>query len=532
MSLSDISTIVVTTTGAGVTRQGFGVPMILSHTATWAERSRAYTSDSAVLLDFAANSPEAIAAGKIFGQSPTVPRIVIGRAVFQPTQKFSVGFATGATGNNQEFRLRVAVPTGVVFTSQDAVYNSGAGARGWVASNTWSRGDVIMGNTAHNGIYSCLGPSGIYNSNGLTGIGATMGPSGAGQAIQEGNIFWACVGSGITGACPPDAAIYGLWAKVDALGAPTVVATGVNNLTTSIQGSPGSRTLQLLANAPAKFFGTRVYNRQALTISQTQADPGIATDLAAVKLADSSWYGLVTLFNSEAIVDATAAWVESNTKLYPAASQDTSIPTIPDASATDAAHDFKAAGYARSWVFHHPSNDEFADAAELGRFFPISPGGETWRMKPLTGVTKESYTDTEQTNMKGKFAHFYFDIGGVGVVGGDAKSGSGEFIDVVRGLDWYTSELQAKLANLAIGLNKIPFTNAGIDLVEAKVRQQNAAGITAGLISPDPAPVVTAPDVTDISTEDKQDRELSGVNTTWTLAGAIHHITVNVTANV
>ncbi len=35
----------------------------------------------------------------------------------------------------------------------------------------------------------------------------------------------------------------------------------------------------------------------------------------------------------------------------------------------------------------------------------------------------------------------------------------------------------------------------------------------------------------DVSTADKTARELSGVVTEWTLAGAIHHITVSVTAN-
>lgn len=529
MSLADIATIVVSTTGAGVTRQGYGVPLILSMSAGWSERTRTYTSLGAVADDWAANTPEYMAAEVIFGQSPKVPRLMIGRAALQPTQKFSIGVV--ATGLAQPFRLRIAVPTGVVFTSQDAEYNSGAGATGWVASNTWSRGDLIVGGTGSLRLYSCLGPSGIYNSGGLTGIGATMGPSGIGAAIQEGQVFWMFVASGGTGAFAPDAAAVGLWAKVDALGAPTAMATGTAQLTSSLQGSQGSRTLQLLANSAAKFFGVQVYDRSALSIAQTQADPGVATDLAAVKLASSAWYGLITLFNSELIGNAAAAWVEANSKLYPFATQDSAVATVAESgSATDVAHDFKAAAYARSWAFHHPSNDEFADAAEMGKFFPVSPGGETWRMKTLAGVTVESYTDTEITNLRAKYAHYYYDIGGRNVVGGDAKTGSGEYVDVTRFIDWYTSELQARLANLAIAVDKIPFTNDGIAQIEAKVKQQNDAGIKAGGIADNPAPIVTVPDISDISAEDKADRELSGVETEWVLAGAIHHITVNVTA--
>jgi hypothetical protein len=153
-------------------------------------------------------------------------------------------------------------------------------------------------------------------------------------------------------------------------------------------------------------------------------------------------------------------------------------------------------------------------------------------MKTLSGVTVAQYSDTEVTNMKAKYAHFYYDIGGRNVVGGDAKTAEGDYVDVTRGLDWYESELQADLADLAIGVNKIPFTNQGIALVEAKVRKMNDRGIRAGLIADDPAPVVSVPDVSDVATSDKAARELPDVETEWTLAGAIHHITVSVTANV
>lgn len=530
MPLSDIATINVTSTGAGVTRAGYGIPLIVSHTAAWAERYRAYSSLSAVGADFAANTPEYMAADQIFGQSPKVSAIKIGRAALQPTQRFSIGVQTVAL--NQEYKLRVAVPTGTAFTSQDATYNSGNGATGWRPSGLWSKGDLVIASDGV-GIWSCLGPSAIAYDGGFTGFGGASGPTGTSGQFRENQVWWLYTASGTTGSINNDAIINGLKSKIEYLGAPTAVASGVsNNLTTSLQGSQGSKTLRLLANSAAKFFGLQVYNRAALNIAQDHSDPGIATDLAAIKLATNAFYGVITLFNSDGLCNATAGWVESNTKLYAAASLDSAIATVTESgSATDIAHDFKAAAYARSWAFHHPSNDEFADAAEMGKFFPYSPGSETWRMKTLAGVTVESYTDTEVGNMRNKYAHFYYDIGGRNVVGGDAKTGSGEYIDVTRFIDWYTSELQARLANLAISLGKIPFTNDGIGMIEAKVKQQNDAGIKAGGIADDPAPVIEVPDVNDISAEDRADRELSGVNTSWTLAGAIHHITVSVTAS-
>ncbi len=533
MPLSDIATINVTTTGAGVTRAGYGVPAILSYTAAGPDRTTTYSSIGSVADDFAVNTPEYRAANKVFGQSPKISRIVIGRGTLPPTQRFSVGVQ--AVALNTDFSVRIAGATGVAWVSQDATYNPGAGATGWVASNTWSMGDLIVGGTGSLRLYSCLGQSSAagYGLGSLTGIGSTMGPSGIGAAIPEGQIWWMFLASGATGEVAVDAVPVGLMGKSIALNSHPIMGTGLGQLMPSIQGSQGSRTLRYLANASNKFFGLQVYSRAALTIAQDHADPGVATDLAAVAAESKAWYALVTLFNSEDYVNAAAAWVESNTKLYAAASLDSAIArTAESVSATDVAHDIKAAAYARTWAFFHPSNDEHADAAEFGKFLSYSPGSETWRMKTLAGVTVENYTDTEITNMKAKYAHFYYDIGGRNVVGGDAKTGSGEYVDVTRGLDWYTSELQAKLANTAIANGKIPFTNAGIDMIEARITEQNLAGVAAGLISPDEDIIIETPDVTDISDEDKADRELSSVVTTWTLAGAIHHITVSVTASV
>lgn len=536
MSLQDIATIVVSSTGAGVTRQGYGIVGIVSHTAAWAERFRPYTSVAGVGADFAVNTPEYLAAQKAFASSPRVPAIKVMRAALVPQQAFQIGIVTPAV--RQPYQLRVAVPTGVVFPSQDALYIS-AGATGWAPSGVWSRGDLIANDVSATGpagpymhLYSCLGPSGAGPAAGFTGVGGASGPIGITGTYRDNGVYWAWVGTGGTGTITNDAVTYGLKSRIEALGAPTAIGTGINQMAATITGGALSRGIQLQANTAGKFFGLQVYNRAALSIAQTHADAGIATDLAAINLATKAWYGLVTLYNSKAIVEAAAAWVESNTKLYAAATLDSACATVTESSsATDVGHDIKAAAYARTWAFHHPSNDQFVDAAEFGKFFPVSPGGETWRMKTLAGVTVEAYTEAELTNLRDRYMHYYYDVGGVNVVGGDAMTGAGEFIDTVRGLDWYTSELQAKLANLVISQWKVPMTNPGIDSVAAKVRQQNKAGIVAGLIR-EGTDTVTVPDIADISTEDKLARELAGVSSQFDLAQAIHHITVNVTANV
>jgi hypothetical protein len=57
---------------------------------SFSDRIRFYTSSTGVLEDFDSDSPEFLAAAAIFAQNPRPPRIAIGRAAGQPTQRYEV----------------------------------------------------------------------------------------------------------------------------------------------------------------------------------------------------------------------------------------------------------------------------------------------------------------------------------------------------------------------------------------------------------------------------------------------------------
>lgn len=89
MGLNDFVTISITKDTVGVSRAGFGVPLILSATAAWVERVRFYTSFAAVAVDFpTVTSAEYLAAQAIFSQTPKPTKIAIGRSALKPTQKY------------------------------------------------------------------------------------------------------------------------------------------------------------------------------------------------------------------------------------------------------------------------------------------------------------------------------------------------------------------------------------------------------------------------------------------------------------
>lgn len=347
------------------------------------------------------------------------------------------------------------------------------------------------------------------------------------RAWRDGVLQTATFTSGV--ATTGDLIMAGLAAALNALAAPDIGATSV------FSGTGAASIVTVTADAPGNYFDIEVLDLNLLALLDTTVDPGIVADLTAFKAESSAWYGLCLLYKSEAIVLAAAGFVESNTKLFVMASSDSEVATVADTIATDVLHDLKAASRARTAPAYHPRGYEFFDAAELGRWFPIDPGKDNWRMKPLSGVTPGTglsnfaLTETQRTNIEAKRGNYYVDLGGATAVFGDGLVSDNEYIDVIRGIDWWTARLQERIVNLELSVEKIPFTDDGVAMIKNQVRAQNAAGITQGLINPVPAPTVTAPKVADVDQADKVARHLPDVNTAWVLAGAINSVTVNAT---
>src|SRR5262249_50184634 len=86
----------------------FGVPMILSYTATFLERLRFYTDISGVAVDFpVTTSAEFRAAQAMFNQSPRPPTIAIGRAVNKPTTSILLSAANPTANITHTYQLIV-----------------------------------------------------------------------------------------------------------------------------------------------------------------------------------------------------------------------------------------------------------------------------------------------------------------------------------------------------------------------------------------------------------------------------------------
>jgi len=255
---------------------------------------------------------------------------------------------------------------------------------------------------------------------------------------------------------------------------------------------------------------------------------GLVTDrLNEILDVTDQWYGLILTDRTLATVKLVATWAEDHTVIFGTASND---PVIIDSAVgvdtTSIAWFINNNGYVRSFVLYHQDADsEYPEAAWFGKVLPLTPGSETWKFKTLAGVTYSKLTTTQSNNALNKKANTYEYIGGVGITQ-NGTSGQGEFIDIVRGIDWLKSTIQTYVYRTLVTLPKVPYTDAGIAAIQSQVQKALQQGIDNDFIADNPPPVVTVPLAADVPLVDKANRILKNVKFTATLAGAIHAVQI------
>jgi len=270
--------------------------------------------------------------------------------------------------------------------------------------------------------------------------------------------------------------------------------------------------------------------------SATPAIDTITKGLNALSLVDNSWYGLLCTDRTNGNAGdpwECAQWVESASpkKLFVAASDD--VNTYNNADASSLAYEIQNEGYNQSAVIY--SGDAaltitaagWADAAWLGRMLPTNPGSATWAFKKLTGISPDDgLTSAERAEIWGSARH---NANTYNTVADNSITrygtvGSGEFLDVIRGINWLEARISERIYERLITLAKVPYTQAGIDIILAAIRAVLEEGIRVGLLASIDA--LSAPKVGDISAANKGLRLLPDIEFTCTLAGAIHKTTL------
>jgi len=306
---------------------------------------------------------------------------------------------------------------------------------------------------------------------------------------------------------------------IDALDTAISAVVGNNYATTD-----NTTSLDVTGDAAGDWFSIEVEDPTLITIEQTHANPGVATDLNAIIVEDSDWYCLLTHFNSAAYVIAAATWVETNKKIYPVAMSETDIITETSTGSADTADDLKTSARARTKVSYHPDPSTMFAHAWAGKMLPKDPGSATWKFKQLSGPAAVSLTTTQRANLVAKNANSYEAVTSNLTVTFDGKTADGDFMDVQRGLDWLENDMQSRVMEVLAGNDKIGYDDDGIAVIAGAMEASLKAAVARRILADDDNLLVTRPELVDIDAADKTARTLPDMDFSGTLVGAIHKV--------
>ena len=259
----------------------------------------------------------------------------------------------------------------------------------------------------------------------------------------------------------------------------------------------------------------------------------IPQTMAAIVGYDNDWYGWCLASRTQADIMAAAAWTESVRKLF-----GTSIAEAgaynPE-STTDTGYLLYNDNYYRTfWFYHEKAATDFPECAVMARCFAILPGGETWALKKLAGVTTDGITETQYNAITRKNGNTFERFRNISITQ-NGKVAAGEWIDVIRFRDWLQEEITVNVFNALVNSDKIPYTDDGIAIIEAQIRQALELGTRRGGIAPieydedgneNYGYTISVPLSSSISANQKATRVLQDVSFTARLAGAIHVVEI------
>lgn len=181
----------------------------------------------------------------------------------------------------------------------------------------------------------------------------------------------------------------------------------------------------------------------------------------------------------------------------------------------------------------------YPECAFVGYNLPFLAGQATWAFLKLNGVPTSTITSgarklspTEISYLQAKNMNYMETIAG-NTLSREGKVSSGEWIDIIRGIDAMDESITKALLTLLISQqgSKVPFTNAGMNQIKNVISNQLQVYVNRGFIVNNF--VVNVPDA-DYAGHDKPNRTVKDVSFEAQLQGAVHAIKVRgtVTYNV
>jgi hypothetical protein len=259
-----------------------------------------------------------------------------------------------------------------------------------------------------------------------------------------------------------------------------------------------------------------------------QPDASWTDALTKMKEQNNDWYAVSVSARQMENQQQCAQWIQANEKLGGLCSGDS---TISDEETGDIAEWAKLNNLDRVFVFFHPDAkladaevdalapaDPVPEAAYFGKMLAKDAGSATWKFKELQSVPTYELTQGQVSNVENKNATWYMTTADVPMTS-NGQVASGEYIDVIHGLDWLKARIQNLVFTALIHVDKVPFTDEGVQMVVSPLKTALEEAKKNKILA---SYEINFPAVADVSITDKGRRFLPDVDFTGVLDGAIH----------
>lgn len=268
-------------------------------------------------------------------------------------------------------------------------------------------------------------------------------------------------------------------------------------------------------------------------MTNTESTESIAVVMAEILAEDDDFYGIMMTSRKQEDILKMEDWTEAHNKIFVTAISESGAKD--NTSIDDTGYKFYNGNYFRTAAFYHENAEtDFPDCAVVAKCFSFMPGQETWANKRLAAVVPNTITETESQAIFNKNGNTFERFRNISITQ-NGKVASGEWIDIVRFRDWLVEEIQTRVFNAITNVGKIPYTDAGIAVIEAQIRSALTLGQQRGGIAPTEYNdngeknlgfTTEVPLAANISAGQKASRILEDVKFTARLAGAIHIVEI------
>jgi hypothetical protein len=281
-------------------------------------------------------------------------------------------------------------------------------------------------------------------------------------------------------------------------------------------------------------------------LSQGQIAESFTTAIAAIENVNNDWYAMsaVRAFRDVSDTESMADAIESRRKMFLIATNDSNTLTSGDTSSFS--YYLKNANYSRSSCIYHDNVGLYPDMSWLGQQLPKDVGSTNWAYKTLAGIAEGaasnidpvSLTEAQKNAALSVNCNIYTTILGVdstyfGTMGGGRNADKeGEYIDIIRNIDFLQARVEEGLFSLLVEKEIVPYTNGGISTVDNRLKSLlDTYGVKQGILTQ--GTVETSfPKRSETTSANREDRLLPSGTFTGALQGGINKVVVRGTVYV